>query len=85
MALTDGYNPSTLQFVIDALRTASSPTSIDLTTEIGRKKIATEKDVLQSNGHKAVRNNDGTGMTIAQIATAANMTTAQVTELAGRL
>ena len=69
----------------DALRTMSSPTALDLTADGDRRKISTNRDLLRSNGHTAIRNSDGTGMTIAQIATAAGLTTAQVTDLAGRL
>jgi hypothetical protein len=85
MAVILPTNASTLQFVADALRTAFSPTAIDLTMEKDRKKIGTINDTLRSNGHIAIRNPDGTGMTIAQIATAANLTVAQVTDIAGRL
>jgi hypothetical protein len=85
MGVLDGYDASRLQFVADALRTMSSPTVVDLTTEVHRKKISTNDDTLRSNGHRAVRNSDGTGMTIAQIATAAGLTSAQVQDMAGRL
>lgn len=85
MAATDFVNASTLQFVVDALRTATSPTVVDLTMEKDRKKISTINDTLRSNGHGAIRNSDGTALTIAQIATAANLTTAQVTDIAGRI
>lgn len=85
MALLDGYDTSRLQFVADALRTAISPTSVDLTMETDRKKISTHNDFLRSNGHRAVRNSDGSGMTIAQIAAAANLTVAQVQDAAGRI
>jgi hypothetical protein len=85
MALLDGYDASRLQFVVDALRTATSPTSIDLTQENQRKKLSTNDDILRSNGHRAVRNVDGTGMTIAQIAAAAGLTSAQVQDIAGRI
>jgi hypothetical protein len=85
MALLDGYDASRLQFVVDALRTFSSPTAVDLTMEKDRKKIGTNDDQLRSNGHRAVRNSDGTGMTLAQIATSANLTVAQVTDIAGRI
>lgn len=85
MGVLDGYDSSRLQFVVDALRTMGSPTSVDLTMEKDRKKIGTNDDALRSNGHRAIRNSDGTGMTIAQIATAAGLTSAQVLDLAGRL
>jgi hypothetical protein len=84
MGVLDGYDSSRLQFVADALRT-SSHMALDLAKESDRKKISTRDDILRSNGHIAVRNSDGTGMTIAQIATAANLTSAQVQDLAGRL
>jgi hypothetical protein len=58
---------------------------IDLTMTNHRKKISTNDDILQTNGRRAIRNADGTGMTLAQIATAANLTVAQVTDIAGRL
>ncbi len=85
MGVLDGYDASRLQFVVDALRTASSPTQLDLTKETDRKKISTTNDILRSNGHVAIRNADGTSLTVAQIATAANLTVAQVTDIAGRL
>jgi hypothetical protein len=85
MALLDGYDANRIQFVVDALRTAVSPTTIDLTMESSRKKIGTRDDILRSNGHIAVRNSDGTGLTYAQIATAANLTVAQVQDIAGRI
>lgn len=62
MAITDGLGPSTLQFVLDALR---ADMSID--------------------GRPAVLNPDGTAMTVDQIATAANLTTAQIIAIAGGL
>ena len=85
MGVVDGYSPSTLQFVVDALRTMSTPTSVDLTMESDRRKISTIQDTLRTNGRQAIRNADGTGMTIAQIATAANLTAAQVRDIAGRI
>jgi hypothetical protein len=85
MAAADGFDQSRLQFVIDALRTMSSATAIDLTTVKGRSVISTNDDLLRSNGHRAIRNNDGTGMTLAQIATASGLTAAQVLDLAGRV
>jgi len=85
MALLDGYDASRLQFVVDALRTMSSPTQLDLTVERDRKKISTIDDTLRSNGHRAIRNADGTGMTIAQIATASGLTSAQVQDIVGRI
>jgi hypothetical protein len=85
MALLDGYAPTTLQFVANALRTQlMNAPNLDLTTEGSRKKISTSSDRNRS-GQPAVRNGDGTALTIAQIATAANLTVAQVTDLAGRL
>lgn len=85
MGVLDGYDPSRLQFVMDALRTASSPTAIDLTQNAHRAKMSTNDDYLRTNGHRAVRNADGTGMTLAQIATAAGLTSVQVQDLAGRI
>lgn len=84
MALTDGVGPSTLQFVADALRTmnASEP-ALDMTKESNRQNVG--RGMLRSSGHAAVRNADGTALTIAQIATAANLTTDQVTEMANRV
>ena len=76
---------NTLQFVVDALRTMVSPTAIDLTMDKDRKKISTNDDLLRTNGHRAIRNPDGTGMTIAQIATASGLTVAQVQDIAGRI
>ena len=84
MGLLDGYSPSTLQFVADALRTQHAP-SLDLTMNIDRTKLHTYRDMLQKSGRPAIRNGDGTALTIAQIATAANLTVAQVTNLAGRV
>jgi hypothetical protein len=85
MAAADGFDSSRLQFVIDAMRTMNSPTAIDLTTVKGRITIGTNDDILRSNGHRAIRNSDGTGMTLAQIATASGLTAAQVLDLSGRL
>jgi hypothetical protein len=85
MAVLDSYDASRLQFVVDALRTMNSPTTIDLTTNSGRQTVHTVNDILRTNGHKAIRNPDGTGMTIAQIATASGLTVAQVTDIAGRI
>lgn len=85
MALLDGYDANRLQFVVDALRTASSPTVLDLTMDADRRKHSSNSDILRSNGHRAVRNADSTGMTIAQIATASNLTSAQVQDIAGRI
>lgn len=85
MAVLDGYDSNRLQFVVDALRTMNSPTAVDLTKVADRQRVGTNLDLLRTNGHVAIRNNDGTGMTIAQIATAANLTTAQVQDLAGRI
>ena len=84
MGVLDGYDSSRLQFVVDALRTDGSM-PVDLTMESRRVKIGTNDDFLRRNGHRAVRNSDGTGMTIAQIATAANLTVAQVQDIAGRI
>lgn len=84
-SLLSGYDSSRLQFVADALRTAVSPTVLDLTMEVDRRKHSTNGDILRSNGHRAIRNSDATGMTIAQIATAANLTSAQVQDMVGRI
>jgi hypothetical protein len=84
MAVLDGYDPSRLQFVVDALRTAVAVVPVDLTTDKDRKKMSTNNDQLR-NGRRAIRNPDGTGMTYAQIAAAANLTVAQVQDLAGRI
>ena len=80
----DNVSPSTLQFVIDALRTAIGG-SLDLTSDTNRRKLSTHRDRDTVAGHVAIRNGDGTGMTMAQIATAANLTTAQVQDIAGRI
>jgi hypothetical protein len=86
MALLDGYDSSRLQFVADALRSAVGPMNpLDITIEVNRKKISSNDDQLRANGHRAIRNSDGTAMTIAQIATAANLTSAQVQDIAGRI
>ena len=85
MGVLDGYDANRLQFVVDALRTAQSPTVVDLTMNRDRGKLATQDDYLRARGRPAIRNSDGTGMTYAQIATAAGLTTAQVQDIAGRL
>lgn len=86
MGVVDGYNASTLQFVVNALRTSTgSAAPLDLTKESDRKKINTDRDAVQKTGQLAIRNADGTPLTIAQIATAANLTVAQVTDIAGRI
>lgn len=84
MGLLDTVNASTLQFVADALRTMVIPPA-DLTTASGRGKLNTPADVSSKSGRPAIRNPDGTAMTVAQIAAAANLTVAQVTDLAGRV
>lgn len=78
-----GISPSTLQFVIAAFRTGLGG-NLDLTSTTNRRKMATDED-QHGYGKRAVRNGDGTSMTIAQIATAANLTTAQVIDIAGRI
>lgn len=85
MAVLDSIDAGRLQFVVDALRTAVSPTQLDLTMNGDRQKVHTINDTLRSNGHKAIRNPDGTGMTLAQIATASGLTVAQVQDIAGRI
>jgi hypothetical protein len=86
MGVLDGYDSSRLQFVADALRTINMKMpNLDLTKENDRKKLSTISDTTANSGHAAVRNGDGTAMTVAQIATAANLTVAQVTDLLGRL
>jgi hypothetical protein len=80
MAILDEYPAPILQFVSDALR---SGVSLDLTLEAHRKKLNTESD-RGTSGHRAIRNSDGSSMTIAQIAAAANLTVAQVMTIAGR-
>jgi hypothetical protein len=85
MAVTDGVNASTLQFVADALRTALIMPTLDLTKDGNRHKISTIDEALRTTGRPAIRNGDGTSLTIAQIATAANLTVAQVTDIAGRI
>lgn len=85
MGVLDGYNPVTLQFVADALRTFNAPKqNLDLTKDADRHLISTILDTTPS-GHESVRNADGTALTIAQIATAANLTSAQVQDIASRL
>jgi hypothetical protein len=74
-------NPFTLQFVIDALRTVGN---LDLTMIKDRKKLSTTDD-RGLLGHPAIRNPDGTALSIAQIAAAAGVTTAQVMDIAGRI
>lgn len=78
------YDANTLQFVADALRTMNSPIQLDLTKDADRRKHSTNDDILR-NGHRAIRNSDGTSLTIAQIAAASNLTVAQVTDIAGRI
>jgi hypothetical protein len=86
MGVLDGYDSKRLQFVADALRTMNmAMPNLDLSKEGSRRAISTSADALRISGHAAVRNGDGTALTIAQIATAANLTVAQVTDLAGRL
>ncbi len=86
MGVLDGYNPVTLQFVADALRTFNaSKQNLDMTKDADRHLSSTVSDTIQSSGHESVRNGDGTALTIAQIATAANLTSAQVQDIAGRL
>ena len=81
-----GVSPSTLQFVADALRTASAANStLDLTKDSNRRRMNTAEEATQHTGRPAIRNSDGTSMTVAQIATATNLTVAQVTDIAGRL
>jgi hypothetical protein len=84
MGVVDGYSPSTLQFVADALRSVHAVPP-DLTTAAGRILLNSERDFSPKSGHRAIRNPDGTTLTLAQIATAANLTVAQVTDIAGRL
>lgn len=83
MAVGDGISPSTLQFVIAAFRTGVGG-NLDMTSDSNRRKMGTDRDNHQF-GKPAVRNGDGTAMTIAQIASAANLTTAQVIDIAGRI
>lgn len=86
MGVLDGYNPVTLQFVANALRTFDTPKqNLDLTNDADRHLISTVSDTIPASGHESVRNGDGTALTIAQIATAANLTSAQVQDIAGRL
>ena len=84
MGVVDGYNSSVLQFVVDALRTQHAPAA-DLTTASGRRMLHAETDRLVATGRPAIRNPNGTALTVAQIATAANLTSAQVQDIAGRL
>lgn len=83
MADLISISPFTLQFVLDSLRTAHVGT-LDLTSETNRKLLNTRRD-KSIVGKPAIRNGDGTAMTVAQIATAANLTVAQVNDLAGRI
>jgi hypothetical protein len=86
MGVVDGYDSARLQFVVDALRTVNmGAPNLDLTMESSRQRLSTNRDTIRASGHSAVRNGDGTAMTIAQIATAANLTVAQVTDIAGRI
>ena len=83
MADIPDLSPSTLQFVIAAFRTSLTG-NMDMSVNDNRRRIGTSDDRHQY-GKSAVRNPNGTAMTIAQIATAANLTTAQVTDIAGRV
>jgi hypothetical protein len=74
-------NPFTLQFIIDALRTVGN---LDLTMDKDRRKLSTSGD-RGALGHPAIRNPDGTALSVAQIAAAANVTTAIVMDIAGRI
>lgn len=58
--------------------------NLDLSVDDNRKRISTRRD-RNTAGKDAIRNGDGTALTIAQIAAAANLTTAQVTDIAGRI
>jgi hypothetical protein len=85
VGVADGYDPSRLQFVVDALRTTTSTPPLDLTQNSHRARMATDQDVSRKSSRPAVRNGDGTALTVAQIATAANLTVAQITDIFGRL
>jgi hypothetical protein len=86
MGVVDGYDANRLQFVANALRTANMGTpNLDLTLAGARQAISTSIDTIRKSGQPAVRNGDGTALTIAQIATAANLTVTQVTDIAGRI
>jgi len=83
MADLPDISPSTLQFVIAAVRTSFGG-NLDMSVASNRSKISTQDD-RHNFGKPAVRNPNGTAMTVAQIATATNLTTAQVTDILGRI
>jgi len=76
-------NPSTIQFVLDALRTLNSP-PLDLSKDENRRKMS-RREELNYKGTGAIRNADGTSMSIAQIAFSSNLSFAQVTQLFGSI